>query len=164
MLQLIPQEGRPDRRARRSCVRGATCLAVTVLLLAGCAATTLKHGHLLSDNDLQQVQPGMSQDAVRGALGTPDTTSTVGSGNAFYYISSTEKEVAFFKPEEVDRRVVAVYFTQTGSVEKVANYGIKDGRVFDFNAKETPAYMRDRNILQRFFRGVGPKQKIFDDQ
>ncbi len=131
-----------------------------VLLLAGCAATTTKHGHHFNDGDVQQVQPGMSQEAVRMALGTPDTTSTVNGGNTFYYISSTTKQTSFFKPDEVDRKVLAVYFNRAGSVEQVSNYGMKDGQVVDFNKGETQAYIRDRNFIQRFFRGVGPKQKI----
>lgn len=135
-----------------------------VLVAAGCSATTIKHGHHFNDDNVAQVQPGMSQEAVRSALGTPDTTSAVPGGNAFYYISSTRKEVAFFKPEEVDRRVVAVYFNPTGSVTQVANYGMKDGRIFNYASGETPAHIRDRNLISRFFRGVGPKGKLFDDK
>ena len=151
----------PDQRR----LGGKTVLAVSlvVALMAGCAATTIKHSHHFNDTEINQIQPGMSQDAVRNALGSPDTTSAVPSGNAFYYISSTRKEVAFYKPEEVDRRVVAIYFNRVGSVEQVANYGMKDGRVFDYVSRETPAHMRDRNFISRFFRGVGPKQKVFDD-
>ena len=139
-------------------------LLAGLLLIAGCTATTTKHGHHFNEGDIGQVQPGMSQEAVRNALGTPNTTSAVPGGNAYYYISSTRKELAFFKPEEVDRRVLAVYFNNTGSVIQVANYGLKDGRIFDYASNETPAYMRDRSFITRFFRGVGPKGKIFDDK
>ena len=89
--------------------------------------------------DLGQIQPGMNEESVRMSLGTPDTTSALPGGNAFYYISSTAKQSGFMKEEEVDRRVVAVYFNQVGSVEKVAHYGMKDGRVFDYAKGETPA-------------------------
>ncbi len=154
---------RPRCAERRVGGRSVLVVSLVVALMAGCAATTIKHGHHFNDNELTQIQPGMSQDAVRNALGTPDTTSAVPSGNAFYYISSTRKEVAFYKPEEVDRRVVAIYFNRVGSVEQVAHYGMKDGRVFDYVSRETPAHMRDRNFISRFFRGVGPKQKVFDD-
>ncbi|MGE0766671.1 MAG: outer membrane protein assembly factor BamE [Hyphomicrobiaceae bacterium] len=131
--------------------------------LAGCAATTLKHGHQFHDTDLQQVQPGMTEDSVKMALGSPATTSALPGGNAYYYISSTTKQSGFMKEEEVDRKVVAVYFNPTGSVDKVAQYGMRDGRVFDFVKGETPAYMRDKSFISKFFRGVGPKQKIVDD-
>ena len=134
-----------------------------VLAIAGCSSITDKHGHQFGENDLQQVQPGMTQDAVRLALGTPDTTSTTAGANAFYYISSTTKQTAFMKPEEVDRKVVAIYFNQAGSVEKVAHYGLKDGKIVDFNGSETQGAMRDKNLISRFFRGVGPKTKIVDE-
>ncbi len=144
---------------------GWRCLLVAggLAVLAGCASTTTKHGHQFTDSDLQQVQPGMTQDAVRMALGTPDTASTISGGNAYYYISSTTKQQAFFLPDEVDRRVVAVYFTKIGTVERVANYGMKDGQVVNFAKGETQAHIRDRNFIQKFFRGVGPKAKIGDD-
>lgn len=138
-------------------------VASAMLALAGCSATTLKHGHQFQETDLQQVQPGMTEDSVRMALGTPATTSALPGGNAYYYISSTTKQSAFFKEEEVDRKVVAVYFNPTGSVDKVAHYGMRDGRVFDFVKNETPAHLRDKSFISRFFRGVGPKQKIVDD-
>ena len=147
--------GTPARRTR-------TLLAAGLLLgAAGCAATTTKHGHHFNEGEVQQVQPGMTQDAVRSSLGTPDTTSTVSGGNTYYYISSTTKQQAFFKPDEVDRKVVAVYFNPVGSVEKVAHYGLKDGQVVDFNNRETPAHLRDKSFISKFFRGVGPKQKVF---
>ena len=140
----------------------AGMLAAT-LGLAACSSTTLKHGHHFQETDVQQVQPGMTEESVRMALGTPDTTSALPGGNAYYYISSTHKQAAFFKEEEVDRKVVAVYFGRTGSVDKVAHYGMRDGRVFDFVANETPAHLRDKSFIARFFRGVGPKQKLLDD-
>ena len=141
-------------------------VSALALVLFGCASATtiLKHGHHFQETDLQQVQPGMNEDSVRMALGTPDTTSALPGGNAFYYISSTTKQTAIFKEQEVDRKVLAVYFNQVGGVDKVAHYGMKDGRVFDFVKNETPAHLRDKSFISRFFRGVGPKQKLFDDQ
>lgn len=162
-LAISDADGRSVPRSLHVGAWRALLVGATVLALAGCAATTLKHGHHLSENDLQQVQPGMTEDSVRMALGTPATTSALPGGNAYYYISSTTKQAAFFKPEEVDRKVVAVYFNQVGSVEKVANYGMKDGRVFDYVKNETPAHMRDKSFISRFFRGVGPKQKLLDE-
>ena len=96
----------------------------------------------------------MSQEQVRLALGTPDTTATA-DGQVYYYISSTTRQVAFFEPKEVDRRVVAVYFNPLGSVERVANYGLKDGVVFDYISRETPTHAGERGILGSLFKGLG---------
>jgi outer membrane protein assembly factor BamE (lipoprotein component of BamABCDE complex) len=101
----------------------------------------------------------MSQAQVRMNLGTPSTTAVVGGGQAYYYISSTQTQTAFFLPEEQDRKVVAVYFTEGGTVERVANYGMKDGRVFDYVSRTTPAPGgHDDGIIKQLFRNLGTKQ------
>ena len=129
-----------------------------VVVLSACAEQVTVRGTALRESDLQQIQPGVGQEQVRMALGTP-TTTTTGSGNVYYYISSKETQSAFFKPTEVDRKVVAVYFSPMGSVERVANYGMQDGKVIDVSTRKTPAPgSSDENILKQLFRNLGQKQ------
>jgi outer membrane protein assembly factor BamE (lipoprotein component of BamABCDE complex) len=128
-------------------------------MLGGCAEQVTKRGQLFRETDLQQVQPGLGQEQVRAILGTPTTTTTTGAGNVFYYISSTQKQSAFFSPTEIDRQVLAVYFTPMGTVERVANYGLKDGKVFDFVSRTTPAPGgSEEGLLKQLFRNLGKKQ------
>ena len=54
--------------------------------------------------------------------------------------------------------MVAIYFTQHGAVNKVAQYGLKDGKVFDYIKRETPSHSRDEGILKALFRNLGTKQ------
>lgn len=160
--------GRPTVAARAAVVRTAAVaalLSVAALGAAGCSETVLKHGHHFRQTDLQQISPGMAQDQVRASLGTPTTTSPLKSGTAYYYISSTTKQTALFKPNEVDRQVVAVYFTPTGSVERVAQYGMKDGKVFDFISRTTPsANTNDETVVQQLFRNLGKRGSVFGEQ
>ncbi len=150
---------RSTRRMPRVILAGAAAL-----MLAGCSSTIIKHGHQFQDSDLQQIQPGMTQDSVANILGTPATSSTTQTGMAFYYISSTSKQTAFFSPDEIDRKVVAVYFTRAGMVERVANYGIKDGKVFDFVSRTTPsANTADDGVLKQLFRNLGRTGAIFGE-
>jgi outer membrane protein assembly factor BamE (lipoprotein component of BamABCDE complex) len=132
-------------------------------VLAACSPQVNKHGHLLSDSDLGQVQPGMTQDEVKQALGTPDTTSTI-DGQVYYYISTTTTQsVAFLNPTVTDRRVVAVYFSPFGTVDRLANYGLEDGEVVDFVGRKTPTAAHEKSLLQSIFRGVG-KKKVFNPE
>ena len=147
--------------AIRSRTLVAPLLLAAAVVLAGCGTTTLKHGQHYSQSELLQIQPGMSQDEVRMALGSPATTSTVNSGAAYYYISSIRKQTAFLDPKEVDRKVVAVYFTPVGSVERVSQYGMKDGKVFDFINRKTPsATTGDDNIIKMMFRNLGQRSTL----
>jgi outer membrane protein assembly factor BamE (lipoprotein component of BamABCDE complex) len=137
---------------------------VSLVVLPGCGQTVTRHGQYFRPTDLQAIQPGMSQDQVRGTLGTPATTAVVGDGRAYYYISSTDTQASFFLPTEQDRQVVAVYFNQGGTVDSVANYGLKDGKVFDFISRKTPAPGgKDEGIIKSLFRNLG-KQQLFGGQ
>jgi len=123
--------------------------------LSACAADMTKHGHVFLEEDLAQVKEGMSQDQVILALGTPDTKSTVDQ-SAYYYISTTtERSLAFLEPEIVDRQVVAIYFDDTRTVKRVANYGLKDGKVFDFISRKTPSKGSEDGLLKELFRNIG---------
>jgi outer membrane protein assembly factor BamE (lipoprotein component of BamABCDE complex) len=166
-----PREERPGCRPISSRVRRAplsTTASVAAVLLAaglaaGCSPQVIKRGHQFQDSDLQQVQPGMSQEQVRMSLGSPATTASVPGGNAYYYISSTMTQTAFLPEKEVDRQVVAVYFSQVGTVDRVANYGMKDGKVFDLISRTTPAPGgREDGIIKQLFRNLGYKQLYGD--
>jgi len=134
------------------------------LSLAACDANVIKHGVQFHEGDLQQIQQSMTQEQVRMNLGTPSTTAVVGTSQAYYYISSTATQTAFMLPTEQDRQVVAIYFSPAGTVERVANYGMKDGRVFDYVSKTTPAPGgQDTGIIQQLFRNLGQKQIFGND-
>jgi outer membrane protein assembly factor BamE (lipoprotein component of BamABCDE complex) len=148
------------RRRRLTAMLGLT-IALGVAL-AACQETITKHGHQFQENDLKAVNSGMSQEQVRTTLGTPTTTAAVGGGSAFYYISSTQGQTSFFTPVEKDRKVLAVYFNQLGSVDRVANYGIKDGKVFNFAKQKTDTPSRDEGIIKALFRNLGAKQLYGD--
>ena len=81
-------------------------------------------------------------------LGTPSTVATV-SGEAFYYISQKAQRTAFMNPEITDQRVLAIYFDQNRRVQRVANYGMQDGKVFDFISRTTPTGGQEANIIRQ---------------
>jgi outer membrane protein assembly factor BamE (lipoprotein component of BamABCDE complex) len=154
-LRFSTNSSRPAGRHRLA----LPLLAAVALSLGACESTVIKHGTQFHEGDLQQIMPGMTQEQVRMNLGSPATTAVVGTGQAYYYISSTHVQTAFFLPEEEDRQIVAVYFTPGGTVDHVAHYGLKDGKVFDYVSRTTPAPGgNDEGILKQLFRNLGTKQ------
>ncbi len=133
-----------------------------VSLLSGCGAQIDRHGHVFIDVDVNSIQPGMTKDQVTGVLGSPDTTSTI-AGEAYYYISTTQKTVAFLKPREIDRQVVAVYFGGDANVQQVAHYGLKDGIVVNYLKDETPARGKDLGLIEQIFGNIA-NRGLFKDQ
>ena len=105
----------------------------------------------MPDGALEQIRLGASQEQVLIVLGTPSTVATV-SGEAFYYISQrAERSVSFMPAKITDQRVVAIYFDKDRRVERVASYGIKDGKVFDFISRTTPTAGSDVNFVKAMF-------------
>jgi outer membrane protein assembly factor BamE (lipoprotein component of BamABCDE complex) len=137
-------------------------LLVSPVALTGCGAQIDHHGHVFIDIDLDQIQPGMTKPEVQTLLGSPDTTSTIG-GDAYYYISTTQKTVAFLKPYEIGREVVAVYFDGGQKVQEVAQYGMKDGIVVNYYKGETPARGKDMTIVEQIFGNIS-NRKMFKGQ
>ncbi|HEX5211010.1 MAG TPA: outer membrane protein assembly factor BamE [Pseudolabrys sp.] len=129
------------------------------LALAGCGGftETLQRGYVVQEGALEQIPIGATQEQVLIVLGTPSTVATV-SGEAFYYISQTSQRSAAFMPYEVkDQRVVAVYFDKNRRVERLANYGLKDGKVFDFVSQTTPTGGKEFAYLSGVLRSLTPK-------
>jgi outer membrane protein assembly factor BamE (lipoprotein component of BamABCDE complex) len=137
--------------------RAAAALAVMLALalpLGGCFGETFQRGYVLPDGALEQIPLGASQEQVLIVLGTPSTVATV-SGEAFYYISQTATRAASFMPTTItDQRVVAIYFDKDRRVQRVADYGMKDGRVFDFVSRTTPTAGSDTSLIKQLFSTI----------
>ncbi len=110
---------------------------------------------MLDPKQLELVPVGSSREQVLLSLGSPSTTATFDSNDVYYYISQTRRrDAAFMKPKLVDQRVLAIYFGKDGRVTRIANYGLKDGKVFDFISRTTPTGGEDQNFLQQLMTGV----------
>lgn len=123
--------------------------------LGGCITQTYQRGYLVPEGALEQIPLGASQEQVLIVLGTPSTVATV-NGDVFYYISQKSQRGAAFMPYHVvDQRVVAVYFDKNRKVTRLANYGVKDGKVFDFQSGRTETGGKDLNYLRGIFKELG---------
>ena len=58
------------------------------------------------------------------------------------------------RDQHVDQRVLAVYFTTQKKVEKIANYGIEDGKVFDFISRTTPTGGAEQGFLRNMLKNL----------
>ena len=126
------------------------------LLLGGCFTQNYQRGYVLADGALEQIPLGAPQEQVLISLGTPSTVATV-SGEVFYYISARTEQTSFLPEKVVDQRVVAVYFDKNRRVERLANYGLRDGKIFDFVGRTTPTSGQELTYLTYVFKVFGTK-------
>jgi outer membrane protein assembly factor BamE (lipoprotein component of BamABCDE complex) len=112
---------------------------------------------VLQEGALEQIPVGASQEQVLIVLGTPSTVATV-NGEVFYYISQkAQRGAAFMHQEVIDQRVIAVYFDNGRKVRRLADYGLKDGKVFDFVSQTTQTGGQEISYLKNALQRVLPK-------
>jgi len=129
----------------------AAAILTLSLPLGACFTQVYQHGYVLPEGALEQVPLGATQEQVLIVLGTPSTVATV-SGEVFYYISQRAEQTAFLPQKMVDQRVVAVYFDKNRRVQRLADYGLKDGKIFDFVSRTTPTAGQELSYLTYVFR------------
>jgi outer membrane protein assembly factor BamE (lipoprotein component of BamABCDE complex) len=143
---------RPSSPSRVAAPVAVAAVVALGLMLGGCFSETYQKGYIVPDGALEQVPIGSTQEQVLIVLGTPSTVATV-SGEAFYYISQRSERPVNFMPQTVtDQRVVAVYFDKNRRVQRLANYGMKDGRIFDFVSRTTPTSGQELSYLTPLFK------------
>ena len=141
--------------------KAAACAAVLVLAsaltLGACTRETFQRGYVLPEGALEQIPLGASQEQVLLVLGTPSTVATV-SGEAFYYISQrADRPIMFMQTEVTDQRVIAVYFDKQRRVQRLAEYGMKDGHLFDFVSRTTPTSGNDLSVITTIMHNLEGK-------
>jgi len=143
-----------DFKSRLSVVAAVLALCMGGAAVSGCAAQqTLNQGYVLDKDSLKLVPVGSSKEQVLLTLGTPSTQATFGN-EVFYYISQTrERPLAFMKPHIVNQSVLAIYFDKDGNVQRIANYTLKDGHVFDMISGTTPTGGKDQTFLGQILSG-----------
>jgi outer membrane protein assembly factor BamE (lipoprotein component of BamABCDE complex) len=141
------------RRHSSFCALIAVAAALGFLVSACSNFTQVyQRGYVIPEGALERVPMGASQEQVLIALGTPSTVATV-SGEAFYYISQRGEQSAAFMPQKVvDQRVIAVYFDKNRRVQRLADYGIKDGKIFDYISRTTPTSGQEISFLSYAFK------------
>ncbi|MGJ0396135.1 MAG: outer membrane protein assembly factor BamE [Methylocystis sp.] len=125
-------------------------VAALAVSLSGCLGYegVVNRGAVLDTRSTSQVKPGMTAQQVMTALGTPSTTSTVG-GDAWYYVSQRIERTFAFMPQNItEQRVYAVYFDKSKKVQRVADYGMEDGKPIDFISRTTPTAGPEYHLLQ----------------
>ena len=146
-------------------------VALAVTLLGACNPVLRTHGYIPTDQAKpQEVQAEVDNKAsVLSRLGNPSVEGTfnedVGT-DTWYYINSVRERQAYLKPKVQERTITAITFNEDGDVEKVAEYGIEDGRYVNYKDRETPTRGKELSVLEQIFGSIGrlPTDRIFDDQ
>ena len=154
LLNLEENGDELKRMKRLSGYKMLISAAVVLPLMAGCVEQKVyNNGPQISQDQLDLVPVGSSQEQVLLALGSPSTTGQFGN-EVYYYISQKRaRTYEYQRLKLIDQRVLSVYFDDESTVSRIANYGIQDGKVFDFISRTTPTGGQDFTFLKQLLTG-----------
>jgi outer membrane protein assembly factor BamE (lipoprotein component of BamABCDE complex) len=129
-------------------------VVLTILGLAGCIPVVNQRGYLPNPAGEASIKTGAdTETSVQARLGDPSTRATFGT-DSWYYISSVERQLAFFDPKVQTRSIFAIHFDKDGKVVETRHYSLKDGHVVAFETRTTPARGRELTFLQQLFNAT----------
>ena len=123
-----------------------------IMLLGACSSDVflVHNGNMPSTDKIDQVAKGQ----------TRASAVTSFDANTWIYMSSTLKKVAFLKPEETKRDVLAITFNDKGLVTDIKTYNKEDGKNITIDKTETPTVGHDIGFFRKYFGGVGAYMPI----
>ncbi|CAI8184044.1 MAG: Uncharacterised protein [Alphaproteobacteria bacterium] len=137
---------------RRGSILSAGLLTASIL---ACAPVIDNRGYFFDDRSEENIEKGVTdQSAVRDRFGSPTSISKI-NNEAYYYIYSRFVTESYRAPEEVDRKVLAIYFDKNKTVRDLAVYGLEDGIIVPIVARTTQTQGSELSALQQIFGNIG---------
>jgi outer membrane protein assembly factor BamE (lipoprotein component of BamABCDE complex) len=122
---------------------------------AACSAVYRNHGYVPSDDELALVEVGKdTRETVAEKIGKPSAQGLL-NDVGWFYVQSRFRHYGPLEPQEVERQVVAVNFTEAGVVSNIGRYGLQDGRVFEISRRVTETNIRGVTFISQLLGNLG---------
>ena len=133
----------------------AMLAALTLIVLTACAPIYRNHGYVPPPEDLALIEVGQTTvDSLPTLVGQPSAEGLL-TGSAWYYVGSRWRHYGAYRPEEIDRRVVAVSFAPSGVVTNVETFGLERGRVVTLSRRVTEGSVTSISLIRQLLGNLG---------
>lgn len=144
---------RTNSRASRRWAQMAVLIAG--ISLAGCSPQFRNHGYIPPEEELAEITVGTdTRDTVAEKIGVPASSGVLNAGG-YYYVRMRTRAIGPLAPQEIDRQVVAISFSEGGVVQNVERFGLERGKVVQLERRVTDATVTDRSFLRQLLGNIG---------
>ena len=143
-------------KCRAAARLGAALIAgMALLALIGCTTLYRNHGYVPTEAELAVLEVGVdTRETVATSIGRPSAQGLL-NDVGWYYIQSRFKLVGGRAPQEVDRQVVAITFTEAGVVANVERFGLEAGQIVQLSRRVTAPNVKSASVLRQLFGNIG---------
>ena len=125
------------------------------LALAGCDSIIDLRGFAATPGSIEKLEIGaQSREDVIRLIGSPSSVATF-NPNVWYYISQKQEYYAFFKPAILAQNVMQLQFNETGRLQAIKNYDLKDAQDIAMVSRITPTAGKELTVLEQIMGNVG---------
>ncbi|MFK7837805.1 MAG: outer membrane protein assembly factor BamE [Sulfitobacter sp.] len=144
---------RSTRRTGRRAFQAA--LVVLTMGVAACSPQFRNHGYIPPEEDLSLVEVGSdTRQTVADKVGVPGSAGVL-DNSGYYYVRMRTRAVGPFAPQEIDRQVVAISFSDAGVVQNVERFGLERGQVVTLSRRVTSSTVNDKSFLRQLLGNIG---------
>jgi outer membrane protein assembly factor BamE (lipoprotein component of BamABCDE complex) len=141
----------PQSRYRFRCGLAAFGL----LAMVACSPVYRNHGYVPAPDELAQIEVGTdTRETVATKIGRPSTSGLL-NDVGWFYVQSRYKNVGYRVPQEIDRQVLAITFTEAGIVDNIATYGLEDGKVVPISRRVTETNIKGIGFIRQLLGSLG---------
>ena len=144
------------RSTRRSGLRAVQAsILVLSLGLTACSPRFSNHGYIPPPEDLALIEVGTdTRETVAEKVGVP-ASSGVLNESGYYYVRMRTRAVGPFAPQEIDRQVLAISFSEGGIVQNVERFGLERGQVVVLDRRVTESAVNNNGFLRQLLGNIG---------
>ncbi|MBL8562134.1 MAG: outer membrane protein assembly factor BamE [Gemmobacter sp.] len=124
------------------------------LSLMACAPIYRNHGYIPEQLELDAIQIGASREEVATAIGRPSASGLL-NDVGWFYVQSRWEHKGGRTPKEIDRQVVAISFSEAGTVTNIERFGLERGRVVALSRRVTETNIKGMGFLRQLFGSIG---------
>ena len=126
-----------------------------VASVAACSPVYRNHGYVPTDEELALIEVGSdTRETVATIIGRP-SASVLLNDVGWYYVRSNWKQNGAYAPQEENRQVVAITFTEEGVVENIERFGLEKGRIVPLSRRVTETNIKSQGLLRQLFGNIG---------
>jgi outer membrane protein assembly factor BamE (lipoprotein component of BamABCDE complex) len=123
--------------------------------VTACEEQVNVRGNLPHAADIAKIRTGFhKKNDIENLLGTPSTVATF-KKETWYYIGGRVKNLSFFRPEFLERKVVVVKFNSAGIVASVEARDAPTNKDLKLVERETPTKGKELTVIQQLIGNVG---------
>jgi outer membrane protein assembly factor BamE (lipoprotein component of BamABCDE complex) len=139
---------------RAKFARGAL-VGMALALAVACSPVFRNHGYIPPDTELALIEVGTdTRETVAEKVGRPSTEGLL-NDVGWFYVQSRWQNRGALAPKEIERQVVAITFTEGGTVQNVERFGLEQGKVVPLSRRVTESNIKGIGLIRQLLGNIG---------